>query len=94
MMLPTPNTPAPNTSARKIVKEHPRQRPGEWWALVKITAEPTATAQEVRDAICDNLMIDLYEGEEHPLQSAEVRVDRQFGLHPDEGSDENTVYWP
>jgi len=90
--MPTPNNATPNS--KPIVKDHPRQRPGKWFALVEINADPTATAQEVRDAICDNLMIDLYEGEEHPLQSAAVLVDRRFGLHPDEGSDEHTVYWP
>jgi len=49
----TPNNATPNS--KPIVKDHPHQRPGKWYALVEINADPTAT-QEVRDAICDNLM--------------------------------------
>lgn len=74
-----------------IVKDHPHQRPGIWWALVKIDADPTATAQEVRDVMSEMFI-------PHPVgtvvQTVSIKVDHQWGLHPDEGSDENTVYWP
>lgn len=86
-MMPTPNNATPNSKPIvKAVGDPIFWQPGKWYALVEINADPTATAQEVRDAICDNLMIDLYEGEEHPLQSASVLVDKRFGLHPDEGT--------
>ena len=71
-----------------------KQRPGKWWALVEINADPTATAQEVRDSMCDALVVDFEEGESHCLEGVSIRVDRRFGLYPDEGNDENTVYWP
>lgn len=91
---PTPNSPTPNSNTELIVKDHPKQRPGKWFALVEINADPAATAQQVRDDICDILMVDFDEGTEHCLQSVSVLVNSKTGLHPDEGNDQNTVYWP
>lgn len=76
-----------------VTKDHPNQRPGVWWALVKITAKPEATAQEVRDAVCDGLSFEPI-ARDGVLEDVEFSVSKQFGLHPDEGTDENTVYWP
>jgi len=78
----------------KMTQDHPRQRPGKWFAIVEINADPYATAQEVRDAILDQLSVDLVEGEETVLEGVSINVDRRWGLHPDEGDDNNTIYWP
>lgn len=72
----------------------PKQRPGKWFAIVEINATPNSTAQEVRDSICDVVEVNLIDGVDHCLEGVSIRVSRQFGLYPDEGSDENTVYWP
>jgi hypothetical protein len=97
--MPTPNNVTPNKYLHSdphpmMTKDHPHQRPGKWFAVVEINANPYATAQEVRDSICDALEVNLAEGVDHCLEGVSVNVDRRWGLHPDEGSDEYTIYWP
>jgi len=73
-------------------------RPGKWFAIVEIDADPNATAQEVRNEVVEFqsfvVQRDNPNFDSRILKSVKVKVDRQFGLHADQGSDENTICWP